>query len=127
MYGNILALKNWLVNIFLVTWKYVLYGEAIVQIDHAAEKLAELGHVTRLEIFRYLVKGGKQGVPVGEIQNKLKVPGSTLSHHINRLVSVGLVVQRREGRTLYCVPQYQELDALLAFLQDECCINEKPE
>ena len=95
-----------------------------MQIEIAAKCLAELGHATRLEIFRYLVKGGKNGVPVGEIQSALGVPGSTLSHHITRLVNVGLVVQRREGRTLYCVPQYTELDALLGFLQDECCINE---
>jgi DNA-binding transcriptional ArsR family regulator len=96
-----------------------------MQIEIAAKRLAELGHATRLEIFRYLVKGGQQGVPVGEIQSALDVPGSTLSHHITRLVSVGLVNQRREGRTLYCVPQYTELDALIEFLQDECCANER--
>ncbi|MCV6589429.1 MAG: helix-turn-helix domain-containing protein [Marinobacterium sp.] len=95
-----------------------------MQVETAARRLAELGHKTRLEIFRYLVKGGRQGVPVGEIQATLNVPGSTLSHHINRLVSVGLVVQRREGRTLYCVPQYDKLNALAAFLVEECCINE---
>lgn len=95
-----------------------------MQVEIAAKRLAELGHETRLEIFRYLVKGGRQGVPVGEIQSALGVPGSTLSHHITRLVSVGLVNQRREGRTLYCVPQFAELDALIEFLQDECCANE---
>lgn len=95
-----------------------------MQIENAAQKLAELGHTTRLGIFRYLVKGGHQGVPVGELQEALQVPGSTLSHHITRLVSVGLVVQRREGRTLYCVPQYEELEQLIGFLQDQCCTNE---
>ena len=95
-----------------------------MQTEEAAQKLAELGHTTRLEIFRYLVKGGKQGVPVGKIQSALDVPGSTLSHHITRLVSVGLVIQRREGRTLYCVPQYDALNSLIAFLLEECCINE---
>lgn len=95
-----------------------------MQVEIAAKCLAELGHETRLKIFRYLVKGGRQGVPVGEIQSELNVPGSTLSHHITRLVSVGLVKQRREGRTLYCVPQYEELIALIDFLQEECCVNE---
>ena len=90
----------------------------------AAQRFAELGHTTRLEIFQYLVKGGKQGVPVGEIQSALNIPGSTLSHHITRLVTVGLVIQRREGRVLFCVPQYDELSALIAFLQDQCCINQ---
>ncbi len=95
-----------------------------MQIDIAAKRLAELGHETRLKIFRHLVKGGHQGVPVGEIQTTLEIPGSTLSHHISRLIAVGLVIQRREGRTLYCVPQYEELDSLIEFLKEECCINE---
>ena len=96
-----------------------------MQVETAAKRLAELGHKTRLEVFRYLVRGGKQGVPVGEIQAALGVPGSTLSHHITRLVSVGLVIQRREGRTLYCMPQYDKLEELTAFLLSECCINEQ--
>ncbi|BBM01159.1 helix-turn-helix transcriptional regulator [Microbulbifer sp. GL-2] len=94
-----------------------------MQTEIAAKCFAELGHLTRLEIFRLLVRGGPEGMPVGEIQAALDVPGSTLSHHITRLVSVGLVVQRREGRTLYCVPQYEELFRLVEFLQEECCID----
>ena len=96
-----------------------------METEQAANKLAELGHPTRLAIFRHLVRGGRQGVPVGEIQSILGVPGSTLSHHISRLVSVGLVLQRREGRTLFCTPQYGELDQLIDYLREECCINEK--
>ncbi len=87
----------------------------------AAKKLAELGHITRLSIFRYLVKVGDQGAPVGQIQEKLNVPGSTLSHHISRLVSVGLIRQVRESRTLYCIPQFEVLDELIEFLKSECC------
>ena len=92
-----------------------------MNVTTAAEKLAELGHPTRLDIFRQLVRKGRHGLPVGEIQMALDVPGSTLSHHIARLVSVGLVVQRRDGRALYCIPQFDELDALIGFLREECC------
>ena len=91
----------------------------------AANKLAELGHVTRLSIFRYLVKIGDQGAPVGQIQKELDVPGSTLSHHIGRLVSVGLIKQVRESRTLYCIPQFEVLDDLVEFLKSECCTESK--
>jgi ArsR family transcriptional regulator, arsenate/arsenite/antimonite-responsive transcriptional repressor len=87
----------------------------------AAKRLAELGHNTRLLIFRYLVKVGMEGAPVGQIQEKLGIPASTLSHHINRLVSVGLIRQVREGRTLYCVPQFEVLRELIEFLLSECC------
>lgn len=87
----------------------------------AAKKLAELGHPTRLAIFRYLVKVGGQGAPVGQIQEELGIPGSTLSHHISRLNSVGLITQKRESRILYCEPQFEALDELIDFLKTECC------
>ena len=91
----------------------------------AAKRLAELGHNTRLLIFRYLVRVGDEGVPVGQIQSQLGIPNSTLSHHINRLVSAGLIRQVRESRTLYCVPQFAVLQELIDFLQAECCTEGK--
>jgi DNA-binding transcriptional ArsR family regulator len=97
--------------------------ELPMKVEDAAARLAELGHETRLEVFRYLVRAGHDGAPVGEIQQALGVPGSTLSHHLARLVSVGLVTQRREGRTLHCEPQYDALNELVAFLNEECCVN----
>ena len=93
--------------------------------DDAAKRLAELGNSTRLAIFRYLVKIGHTGAPVGEIQKELGIPGSTLSHHISRLVSVGLIKQNRESRTLYCVPQFETLRELIDFLMAECCEAEQ--
>lgn len=93
--------------------------------ETVAKKLAELGHTTRLQIFRLLIKGGRKGVPVGELQSMLNIPNSTLSHHIARLVSVGLIEQKREGRTLFCIPKYEELNGLISFLQEECCIDEE--
>lgn len=94
-----------------------------MKIEQAADKLAELGHTTRLSIYRILVKAGQSGLPVSDIKEQLDIPGSTLSHHITRLVRVGLVVQVREGRVLRCFAQYQELAKLINFLSDECCIN----
>ncbi|MCF8092040.1 MAG: helix-turn-helix domain-containing protein [Desulfotignum sp.] len=93
--------------------------------EMAAKKLAELGHVTRLSIFRYLVKAGDGGAPVGHIQDELGIPGSTLSHHISRLMAVGLIKQVRESRTLYCIPQFDVLDELVEFLRSECCTEAK--
>lgn len=93
--------------------------------EDAAKRLSELGNSTRLAVFRYLVKAGFDGASVGEIQKELNVPGSTLSHHISRLVSVGLVKQTRESRILYCIPQYDALNELIDFLQKECCAGMK--
>ncbi|MFI8415551.1 ArsR/SmtB family transcription factor [Serratia sp. NPDC078593] len=94
-----------------------------MQLEEAAKALKELGHPTRLYIFKHLVKAGSQGLPVGELQKQLDIPGSTLSHHISALVSVGLIQQNRESRTLMCVAQYDILENIIQYLQDECCIN----
>jgi ArsR family transcriptional regulator len=96
-----------------------------MKIEHAAAQLAELGHTTRLGIYRTLVKAGHSGLPVADIQQELGVPGSTLSHHITRLIRVGLLKQVREGRVLRCYAQYEELAQLIGFLSEECCMDEK--
>lgn len=96
------------------------------QLHEAAAQLAELGHPTRLGIFRVLVRAGRQGVAVGDIQQALDIPNSTLSHHLSRMSKVGLMEQRREGRTLYCVLQFGIVEALLGFLYSECCLGVPP-
>ncbi len=54
-----------------------------MQLEEVAKALKELGHPTRLFIFKHLVKAGEQGLPVGELQKQLGIPSSTLSHHIS--------------------------------------------
>lgn len=104
---------------FLLFYAYFEY----MRQEDAAKRLTELGNTTRLSIYRYLVRVGHGGAPVGQIQKALGIPGSTLSHHISRLVSVGLIKQIRESRILHCVTQYDALKELIDFLQDECCIG----
>ncbi|TKB56525.1 ArsR/SmtB family transcription factor [Ferrimonas aestuarii] len=87
----------------------------------AAKRLAELGHGTRLAIFRLLVKGNEQGLTVGEVQQHLDIPGSTLSHHISRLMAAGLVTQERQGRELHCRAKLEAVDELMEYLKAECC------
>ena len=94
-----------------------------MKLEDAARRLGELGNLTRLSIFRYLVKVGPDGVPVGQIQKALSIPGSTLSHHISRMIAVGLIKQDRESRTLYCTAQYNALQELSDFLKSECCVG----
>ncbi|HSH47628.1 MAG TPA: metalloregulator ArsR/SmtB family transcription factor [Halomonas sp.] len=89
--------------------------------DAVAASLAELGNSHRLAVFRFLVKAGYRGAPVGDIQQALGIPASTLSHHLARMAKVGLIRQERRGRTLVCLPQYQHLEDLVEFLQEECC------
>jgi DNA-binding transcriptional ArsR family regulator len=92
-----------------------------MQTAQAARCLEKLGNSTRLEIFRLLVRAGKEGLPVGEIQDNLGIPASTLSHHIAHLVNVGLVHQVREGRVLRCTPDFGLMDQVVDFLTEQCC------
>ncbi|WBA81721.1 metalloregulator ArsR/SmtB family transcription factor [Endozoicomonas sp. GU-1] len=95
-----------------------------MDLDTCAKALKELGHPSRLGIYKRLVRSGHQGVPVGALQKELNIPGSTLSHHISALVSVGLVKQKRDGRTLYCIPQFATFNEVMGFLSEECCADE---
>ena len=96
-----------------------------MELEVVAKALKELGHPTRLSIYKSVVKAGFQGIAVGAIQEQLNIPGSTLSHHISSLASANLISQRREGRTLYCVAEYECLEGVIGFLQDECCAAER--
>ena len=92
-----------------------------METQSAANCMEALGNTTRLEIFRLLVRAGPNGAPVGRLQQRLGIPASTLSHHIARLVRVGLVSQERQSRVLICRAEYARMDALLGFLGAECC------
>jgi len=98
-----------------------------IDLDRAADILAQLGNRTRLQIIRHLVKAGEHGVPVGDIQSALGVPASTLSHHLHYLRNVELISQRREGTVRYCAMNYPMMDAIVLFLTDQCCIDSTPD
>ena len=62
-------------------------------------------------------------MPVGRLQEKLKIAPSTLSHHIKALVVAGLVTQVREATTLVCHANYDVMRELVDFLVAECCAD----
>ena len=68
--------------------------------DDHVEALKALAHLTRLQIFFFLVRQGRE-VPAGEIQAELEIPGPTLSHHLDLLRRAGLVQSRKEERFVY--------------------------
>ncbi len=91
------------------------------KLDRHATQLGALGHPVRLSILRYVVQGGGDGTPAGEIQSKLDIPASTLSHHLERLASAGLITPRREGTFIYYRAAYDELKILTEYLWEDCC------
>ena len=92
-----------------------------MKLDDAAAHLEALGNPTRLKIYRALVRAGDAGLPVGRLQEKLKVAPSTLSHHVKALVTVGLITQVRDATTLVCHANYDVMRGLVDFLVAECC------
>jgi DNA-binding transcriptional ArsR family regulator len=95
-----------------------------MKLDDAAAHLEALGNPTRLKIYRALVRAGESGLPVGKLQDRLKIAPSTLSHHIKTLVTVGLITQVRESTTLVCHANYGTMRELVDFLVAECCADE---
>jgi len=84
-------------------------------------RLEALGNMTRLAIFRLLVRAGDEGLAVGDIQRALAVPASTLSHHLLRLSHVGLLTQERRGRVRICRADFAAINGVVAYLTEECC------
>jgi len=108
-------------------WRHRDYG-ARMNRELAARRLAELGNLTRLDIFRVLVKAGPGGASISDIRDHLDIPMSTLSFHLRGLVNTGLVHQEKIGRTVMCRAGYASLNEVIGFLQDECCkgFNARP-
>ena len=92
-----------------------------MKLETAAKQLEALGNSTRITIFRNLVKAGPQGSTVGELKAELAIPGSTLSHHIAKLVNAGLLRQERDSRSLICTADFENMDTLMEFLVQNCC------
>ena len=94
-----------------------------MKLEKAAMQLEALGNARRLDLYRKLVRAGGAGLPVGSLQSKLRMPASTLSHHLRRLVETGLVTQERQGTTLICRTNYVAMRGVIGFLSDECCAD----
>jgi len=94
-----------------------------MKLEAAANILSKIGNPTRLKIVRFLVRAGDDGLTVGEIQKKLKIPGSTLTHHIAHLKSVGVITQHRHQTILICKMEYDVLQNLVDYLTKECCAD----
>ena len=90
----------------------------------AVRLLAALAQESRLAIFRLLVKQGPEGLPAGEIGEKLDIAPATLSFHLKGLSHAGLVKSRQEGRFIFYSADYDAMNALIAFLTDNCCGGE---
>jgi ArsR family transcriptional regulator, arsenate/arsenite/antimonite-responsive transcriptional repressor len=83
--------------------------------------LGALAQEHRLAVFRLLVQAGPQGMPAGQLAERLDLAPNTLTFHFDRLRAAGLVTVRREGRSMIYAAQFATMNALLSFLTENCC------
>jgi DNA-binding transcriptional ArsR family regulator len=83
--------------------------------------LSALAQEHRLALFRLLVQAGDEGMPAGAIADALNVPNSSLSFHLTQLRNAGLIVQERRHRSLIYRANYPAMNALVAYLMENCC------
>jgi ArsR family transcriptional regulator, arsenate/arsenite/antimonite-responsive transcriptional repressor len=100
-------------------------GKHTEQVARYADMFSAMGTEPRLRIMQLLLSAHPEGLVVGEIQEELDIPNSTLSHHLDKLKSEDLVQVRRESTFLHYTANTEALQELLRFLYAECCTRSK--
>jgi len=95
------------------------------QVAKYADMFSAMGTEARLRIMQLLLSAHPEGLVVGEIQEELEIPNSTLSHHLDKLRNEGLVQVRRESTFLRYTADTDALQEILQFLYAECCTRNK--
>jgi len=95
------------------------------QVTRYADMFSAMGTEARLRIMQLLLSAHPAGLVVGEIQEELDIPDSTLSHHLDKLKNEGLVRVQRESTFLRYTANTEALQELLQFLYAECCTRNK--
>jgi ArsR family transcriptional regulator, arsenate/arsenite/antimonite-responsive transcriptional repressor len=90
-----------------------------------ADMFSAMGTEARLRIMQLLLTAHPEGLVVGEIQDEIEIPNSTLSHHLDKLRNEDLVMVKREGTFLRYTANTEALQELLQFLYAECCTRNK--
>lgn len=87
----------------------------------ATQSFSALSQSARLEAYRLLVQAGEDGLPAGDISDRLGVRQNTMSANLSVLLQAGLVRTVREGRSIRYFANYEAMRGLLGFLMEECC------
>jgi DNA-binding transcriptional ArsR family regulator len=95
------------------------------QVARYADMFSAIGTEARLRILRLLLSAHPGGMTVGDIGMELGIPGSTLSHHLEKLKNEGLLNVRRESQFLWYSANSEALQELLGFLYAECCTRNR--
>ena len=100
-------------------------SKSVERVAQYADMFSAMGNELRLRIMQLLLTAHPQGLVVREIQEELDIPNSTLSHHLEKLKTEGLVNIEREGTFLHYTADVESLQELLRFLYAECCTRNR--
>jgi len=92
-----------------------------MDINEALAAFDTLSQDTRLRVFRLLVEHGPSGVPAGTLSESLHIPHNTLSFHLSHMSHAGLVVSRREGRSVIYRANFEFFSGLIRYMVEDCC------
>ena len=95
------------------------------QVAKLADMLSAMGTEPRLRIMQLLLSAHPEGLVVGDIQEELEIPNSTLYHHLDKLKNENLVQVKRESTFLRYTANTEALQELMQFLYSECCTRNK--
>ena len=95
-----------------------------MEMNEAVEALSALAQETRLKVYRLLVEAGPEGLSAGRIGEELNLPPATLSFHLAHLARAGLAQGRQEGRFVIYSADFQNMNALVGYLTENCCGGE---
>ena len=95
-----------------------------MELENAVATLSALANASRLEVYRLLVQAGAPGLAAGEIARRANIVPSTLSTHLGQLAQAGLILARRESRSIIYTADYARMRGLLAYLIEDCCAGD---
>jgi len=87
----------------------------------AIKRLSALAQDSRLAVFRLLIKTGPEGLAAGDVARALQITPNTLSAQLAILSNAGLVVSRRDGRSIIYAADFDGMSELLVYLMEDCC------
>jgi DNA-binding transcriptional ArsR family regulator len=93
----------------------------MLESGHVLKALAALAQATRLEVYRLLVAAGPEGMPAGQLAEKLGVAPASLSFHFKTLYHAGLIESRQEGRFIYYMANFEVMNGMVDYLTENCC------
>jgi len=93
----------------------------LMETSNALNALAALAQETRLAVYRLLVEHAPDGLPAGQIAERLDVPPASLSFHLKELWRAGLIIPRQDGRFVWYRADLDAMNGLVGYLTENCC------